>query len=324
METFVHLGESFPQTIEQYENCEDLNQGEFRHRLLPSKALYFCREGVRSYDNKYESPWIRYCVKNCLYKLKYGPDYEKSRIVLNKYTVTFKEHTRIFHIRCVGDLNKFKEMYFRETPYTEFPNYLTKFQEFSNTLEKLQEEFDAEMKTILDESAETEGDVYFKCSKTVTVKLYDRQLNEIVFEPQKATIHRKAGDKKIPLKIPRVCELDTEINKTINLWEDYMERQVMDRVWQYQRIDYNQMRQDGYHGIEIHPEIVNWIHRHENKHFEDEHALLRFIKWLSFPQLIVINWCIDTVQVKPFDIRDHYLESDKDKLDEFNSWDDDD
>ncbi len=235
--------------------------------------------------------------------------------------MTLKENTKIFHIHCVGDVRKFEEMYFRSTPYTELPLYITKFQEFSNELEKLQEEFDAEMKKILDESAETDSDVYFRCSKTVTVKLYDRQLNEIVFEPQKATIHRKAGNKTIPLKTPRVCELDKEIKKVINLWDDYLERQVMDRVWRYQYIDYNQLRRDGYHGIEIHPEIANWLNKREDHYFEDEKPILNFIDWLSFPQLIVINWCVDTVQVEPFDIREHYLESDMKRLKHFNSDD---
>jgi hypothetical protein len=64
-----------------------------------------------------------------------------------------------------------------------------------------------------------------------------------------------------------------------------------------------------------------WLNKRNNDYTEFENPVMKFVVWLSFPQLIVINWCIDTVQVEPFDIRDHYLESDMKRLAYFNSDD---
>jgi hypothetical protein len=307
---YTHIGKTFPETEDTYIHYLDLNQSNTKFSCMcPHRAIYLSNSKYRSWCGSYESPWIRKLIeidKEC--QEKFGtydkPDY-------NKYIVTLKQDAKIFNIRCVGDVHDLKNKY----SYIEMDdiNDINEIESQNKLLEEIDSQIYEEMQRIMNEAEDTQDDVYFNCSKTQIVKLYDRKIKEIVFAPQQLTITRKSDTKTKSMKIPKIWELDLKIKQKIKDLDSINKNKKISLC-----IDYNKMRREGYHGIEIHSEFSDWIYKHSNtnidtktgksyRYFHRNDNIMHFFGWLSFPQLIVLNWCFDKIEKHPFNLDDHKI-----------------
>lgn len=288
---YVHLGDSFPKTEKDFVVHPNLNLSpkiKFSFNS-PYQALYLCNNKHRSRDGKYPSPWIKLVIEE---------EYDRSE---NRYTVTLTPNAKIYDIRSLDDLRNLQEKYgFMRLEYPCEINKYKKHLEYSEKIRLSEEEitrlmnnYQNEFNNIKQKAEETQEDVYFNCSKKKVVKLYDRLEGKIVFELQYRT---NGKNTKVLLKTPLIYQLEEQIKKENKKLETY--KRVYHQHFQIQEkpnLNYNQMRLDGYHGLEIHPEFSQMIT--QNDDYEDE--FWAFFRWLSFPQLIVWKWCFQTIKEEP-------------------------
>lgn len=214
-----------------------------------------------------------------------------------------KPSTKIFHIHSIDDVYQLKREYgYTRDDYVS-QGYQKMLQDQTDMIQEIvaiEERIENEMNRIRQQAEDEDGDVVFNCSKTVVTKLYDRQTDKIVFEPQFQTIERKKKpSRKIPLAEPLIYILQNELRSQKNILDklntkikDMKENQLNNCV------NYNKMRKDGYYGIEIHPDFSEFINTTE--HTDDR--FVDFFRWLSFPQLIVLNWCFETIDEELLDL----------------------
>jgi hypothetical protein len=269
-----------------------------------------CNQKYLSDCGKYPSGWVKVLSE----RKKTGDEFDLATIPKKQFTVSLNQNTKIYHIRSYDDIVKLAHSYVFPYHYDGEGYYVKTMKTFSklktkilSEIDELEKEFTTEMQRIENESEASDDDVYFSCSRSVITKLYDKNLREIVFTPQCQTVKTNRKNITIDLKVPRVYEIEVIIKKKL-LELDDIDMKIKS-IEPSDKIDFNKLRDDGYHAIETHPELYVWYnkfypdrHDHDSKPDVNYTSLFTYFQWLICPQLIVLNWCFETITEKPFDV----------------------